>query len=77
MNTYIFLQHYWWPVVLPWEHCWYSCCLQGGNSLLFCLGKTEEQKKMMINSTDGNGSLRLQRSSRFGGAFFCFVSVVL
>ena len=52
MNAYIFLQHYWWFVVsLLGALLVFLLFVQGGNSLLFCLGKTEEQKKMMINST--------------------------
>ena len=52
MDTYIFLQHYWWFIVsLLGAILVFLLFVQGGNSLLFCLGKTEEQKKMMINST--------------------------
>lgn len=65
MNAYIFLQHYWWFVVsLLGALLVFLLFVQGGNSLLFCLGKTEEQKKMMINSTGRKWSSRLQRSSR-------------
>ena len=46
MNAYIFLQHYWWFVVsLLGALLVFLLFVQGGNSLLFCLGKTEEQKK--------------------------------
>ena len=49
---YIFLQQYWWLVVsLLGAILVFLLFVQGGNSLLFCLGKTEEQRKMMVNST--------------------------
>ena len=52
MNTYIFLQQYWWFVVsLLGAILVFLLFVQGGNSLIFCLGKTEEQRKMIINST--------------------------
>ena len=52
MSTYIFLQHYWWLIVsLLGAILVFLLFVQGGNSLLFCLGKTEEHRKMMVNST--------------------------
>ena len=49
---YIFLQQYWWLVVsLLGAILVFLLFVQGGNSLLFCLGKTEEHRKMMVNST--------------------------
>ena len=45
MNTYIFLQQYWWFVVsLLGAILVFLLFVQGGNSLIFCLGKTEEQR---------------------------------
>ena len=71
MNTYIFLQHYWWFVVsLLGALLVFLLFVQGGNSLLFCLGKTEEQKKMMINSTGRKGEVTFTTLVTFGGAFF-------
>ena len=71
MNAYIFLQHYWWFVV---SHLGalqeFLLFVQGGNSLLFCLGKTEEQKKMMINSTGRKWEFTFTTLVTFGGAFF-------
>ena len=49
---YIFLQQYWWLVVsLLGAILVFLLFVQGGNSLLFCLGKTEEHRKMIVNST--------------------------
>ena len=49
---YIFLQQYWWLIVsLLGAILVFLLFVQGGNSLLFCLGKTEEHRKMLVNST--------------------------
>lgn len=71
MNAYIFLQHYWWFVVsLLGALLVFLLFVQGGNSLLFCPGKTEEQKKMMINSTGRKWEFTFTTLVTFGGAFF-------
>lgn len=71
MYAYIFLQHYWWFVVsLLGALLVFLLFVQGGNSLLFCLGKTEEQKKMMINSTGRKWEFTFTTLVTFGGAFF-------
>ena len=71
MNAYIFLQHYWWFVVsLLGALLVFLLFVQGGNSHLFCLGKTEEQKKMMINSTGRKWEFTFTTLVTFGGAFF-------
>lgn len=71
MNAYIFLQHYWWFVVsLLGALLVFLLFVQGGNSLLFCLGNTEEQKKMMINSTGRKWEFTFTTLVTFGGAFF-------
>lgn len=71
MNAYIFLQHYWWFVVsLLGALLVFLLFVQGGNSLLFCLGKMEEQKKMMINSTGRKWEFTFTTLVTFGGAFF-------
>ena len=71
MNAYIFLQHYWRFVVsLLGALLVFLLFVQGGNSLLFCLGKTEEQKKMMINSTGRKWEFTFTTLVTFGGAFF-------
>ena len=71
MNAYIFLQHYWWFVVsLLGALLVFLLFVQGGNSLLFCLGKTEEQKKMKIHSTGRKREFTFTTLVTFGGAFF-------
>ena len=71
MNTYIFLQQYWWFVVsLLGAILVFLLFVQGGNSLIFCLGKTEEQRKMIINSTGRKWDFTFTTLVTFGGAFF-------
>lgn len=78
MNAYIFLQHYWWFVVsLLGALLVFLLFVQGGNSLLFCLGKTEEQKKMMINSTGRKWEFTFYNARHVWRCVLCFVSVVL
>lgn len=71
MSTYIFLQQYWWFVVsLLGAILVFLLFVQGGNSLIFCLGKTEEQRKMIINSTGRKWEFTFTTLVTFGGAFF-------
>ena len=44
--------------------------VQGGNSLLFCLGKTEQHRQLMINSTGRKWEFTFTTLVTFGGAFF-------
>ena len=71
MSTYIFLQHYWWLIVsLLGAILVFLLFVQGGNSLLFCLGKTEKHRKMMVNSTGRKWEFTFTTLVTFGGAFF-------
>lgn len=68
---YILLQQYWWLVVsLLGALLVFLMFVQGGNSLLFCLGKTEEHRKMMVNSTGRKWEFTFTTLVTFGGAFF-------
>ncbi len=44
--------------------------VQGGNSLLFSLGDTEEQRRMLVNSTGRKWEFTFTTLVTFGGAFF-------
>ncbi len=69
--TYTFLQQYWWFIVsLLGAILVFLLFVQGGNSLIFCLGKTEEQRKMIINSTGRKWEFTFTTLVTFGGAFF-------
>lgn len=68
---YIYLQQYWWLVVsLLGAILVFLLFVQGGNSMLFCLGKTEEHRKMMVNSTGRKWEFTFTTLVTFGGAFF-------
>ena len=71
MDTYIFLQHYWWFLVsLLGALLVFLLFVQGGNSLLFCLGKTDEERMLMVNSTGRKWEFTFTTLVTFGGAFF-------
>lgn len=71
MDEYTFLQHYWWLIIsLLAALLVFLLFVQGGNSLLFSVGKTEEQKRMMINSTGRKWEFTFTTLVTFGGAFF-------
>lgn len=68
---YNFLQHYWWFIVsLLGGILVFLLFVQGGNSMIFCLGKTESQRKMLINSTGRKWEFTFTTLVTFGGAFF-------
>ncbi|MDO4780555.1 MAG: cytochrome d ubiquinol oxidase subunit II [Bacteroides sp.] len=68
---YTFLQHYWWLVVsLLGAILVFLLFVQGGNSFLFELGKTEDERKMMLNSTGRKWEFTFTTLVTFGGGFF-------
>lgn len=68
---YTFLQYYWWAVVsLLGALLVFLLFVQGGNSMLFCIGKTEKSRKLMINSTGRKWEFTFTTLVTFGGAFF-------
>lgn len=70
-STYIFLQHYWWLLIsLLGGLLVFLLFVQGGQSLLFCLGKTDMQKRMLLNSTGRKWEFTFTTLVTFGGAFF-------
>ena len=44
--------------------------VQGANTLIFCLGKTEEERRIIINSTGRKWEFTFTTLVTFGGAFF-------
>ena len=69
--TYDFLQHYWWFLVsLLGALLVFLLFVQGGNSLLFTLGRTPEERRLMINSTGRKWEITFTTLVTFGGAFF-------
>ncbi len=71
MDTYIILQHYWWFIIsLLGGILVFLMFVQGGNTMLFTLGRSEDDYKMMINSTGRKWEFTFTTLVTFGGAFF-------
>ena len=69
--SYEFLQQYWWFLVsLLGALLVFLMFVQGGNSLLFQIGKTAEERRMLVNSTGRKWEFTFTTLVTFGGAFF-------
>ncbi len=70
-DTYSLLQYYWWFLVsLLGALLVLLMFVQGGQSLLWQIGKTEEQRRMLLISTGRKWELTFTTLVTFGGAFF-------
>jgi cytochrome bd ubiquinol oxidase subunit II len=71
MITYELLQQYWWLVIsLLAGLLVFLMFVQGANSLIFAVGRTEEEKKLIVNSTGRKWEFTFTTLVTFGGAFF-------
>ncbi|EJW95227.1 cytochrome D ubiquinol oxidase, subunit II [gut metagenome] len=71
MITYTFLQHYWWFLVsLLGALLVFLMFVQGANSLIFQIGRTEEERTLIVNSTGRKWEFTFTTLVTFGGAFF-------
>ena len=69
--TYIFLQHYWWFIVsLLGALLVFLMFVQGANSMVFSLGHSDEERRVMVNSTGRKWEITFTTLVTFGGAFF-------
>lgn len=69
--TYDFLQHYWWFLVsLLGALLVFLMFVQGANSMIFQLGRTVEERRLLINSTGRKWEITFTTLVTFGGAFF-------
>lgn len=69
--TYEFLQSYWWFVVsLMGAFLVFLLFVQGANSMIFSLGKTPEERRMLINSTGRKWEFTFTTLVTFGASFF-------
>ena len=69
--TYEFLQSYWWFLIsLLGALLVFLMFVQGANTLIFCLGKTPEERRLLINSTGRKWEFTFTTLVTFGGAFF-------
>lgn len=70
-STYIFLQYYWWFIIsLLGALLVFLLFVQGGNSLLFRLGKNETERALLVNATGSKWEFTFTTLVTFGGAFF-------
>ena len=71
MNDISFLQHYWWFLVsLLGALLVFLMFVQGGQSLIWTLGRTEEQRRILLLATGRKWELTFTTLVTFGGAFF-------
>ena len=69
--SYAFLQQYWWFVVsLLGALLVFLLFVQGANSLVYSLGRTEEGQLKVIESTGRKWEITFTTLVTFGGAFF-------
>jgi cytochrome d ubiquinol oxidase subunit II len=71
MITYSFLQHYWWFIIsLLGGILAFLLFVQGGQSMLFSLSKTEDERKLLVNVLGRKWEFTFTTLVTFGGAFF-------
>ena len=68
---YSFYQHYWWFLIsLLGALLVFMMFVQGGQSLVYSLGKTESQLNMLLKSLSRRWEITFTTLVTFGGAFF-------
>lgn len=71
MFEYGFLQQYWWFIVsLLGGILVFLLFVQGGNTLIFSAGRSEDERALIVNSTGRKWELTFTTLVTFGGAFF-------
>ena len=71
METMPFLQHYWWLVIsLLGALLVFLLFVQGGQSLIYGIGKTDEERTMLVNALGRKWETTFTTLVTFGGAFF-------
>ena len=69
--SYDFLQHYWWFLVsILGALLVFLLFVQGANTLIFNLGKTDNERRIVINSTGRKWEFTFTTLVVFGGGFF-------
>ncbi|MDR1339904.1 MAG: cytochrome d ubiquinol oxidase subunit II [Prevotellaceae bacterium] len=70
-TTYILLQQYWWFLVsLLGALLVFLMFVQGGQTLIYTLGKTEDERTLIINCLGHKWEFTFTTLVTFGGAFF-------
>ena len=71
MFTYSFLQHYWWFLISLIAGIFaFLLFVQGGQSMMYSLSKTDEEKKLLTNVLGRKWHYTFTTLVVFGGAFF-------
>lgn len=71
MDTLVLLQHYWWLLVsLLGALLVFLLFVQGGQSMIYAIGKTPEDKSLIVNSLGRKWEFTFTTLVTFGGAFF-------
>lgn len=69
--THLALQQYWWVIIsLLGSVLVFLMFVQGGQTLIYTLGKTEMERRMLINSLGRKWEFTFTTLVTFGGAFF-------
>ena len=71
MDTLLFLQHYWWFLIsLLGALLVFLLFLQGGQGLLYTMGRTEAERDLVVNALGRKWEFTFTTLVTFGGAFF-------
>lgn len=71
MDTLALLQHYWWLIIsLLGALLVFLLFVQGGQGLLYRIGKTEEERNMLVNSLGRKWEITFTTLVTFGAGFF-------
>lgn len=69
--THLFLQHYWWIIIsLLGSLLVFLLFVQGGQTLLYTLGKNEMERTLLVNALGRKWETTFTTLVTFGGAFF-------
>ena len=69
--THIALQHYWWMIVsLLGAILVFLMFVQGGQTLIYTIGKTDEERTLLVNLLGRKWEFTFTTLVTFGGAFF-------
>ncbi|MBP3455391.1 MAG: cytochrome d ubiquinol oxidase subunit II [Alistipes sp.] len=71
MDTLQLLQHYWWAIIsLLGALLVFLLFVQGGQGLLYAMGRSEAQRTMIVNALGRKWEFTFTTLVTFGGAFF-------
>jgi len=69
--SYLALQQYWWAIIsLLGSILVFLMFVQGGQTLIYTLGKNEDQRTLLVNSLGRKWEFTFTTLVTFGGAFF-------